>query len=171
MQQSIFHSLFSSTERLVFRELEETDADWLFEIYSDKEAMKYRGSVPLQNRMEAIEMVRNVIKQTSQINAYRLGIVVKPGLSLIGTVLYKTHTSNTEICEIGFSLDKNHWGKGYATELVSSMLINFKKQKEFKELHAWVVKENSSSVRLFEKLGFHIQTQNQYPHSFLFVYK
>jgi RimJ/RimL family protein N-acetyltransferase len=36
-------------EKLLIRELAENDVNVIFELYSDKEAMKYRGSSPFEN--------------------------------------------------------------------------------------------------------------------------
>ena len=41
------------TERLFIRHLEESDSESMFEIYSDKESMKYRANKPFTTISEA----------------------------------------------------------------------------------------------------------------------
>ena len=51
------------TERLKFRDLISTDTEKLFEIYSDSEAMKFRGSGPMLvlDNSEHIDYIEDVL--------------------------------------------------------------------------------------------------------------
>ena len=41
--------IITENEKLLIRELSENDTNVIFELYSDKEAMKYRWSKPFEN--------------------------------------------------------------------------------------------------------------------------
>ena len=47
------------SQRLKFRDLVSTDTEKLFEIYSDKEAMKFRGSGPMLILEDATQFIKD----------------------------------------------------------------------------------------------------------------
>ncbi|WP_329805084.1 GNAT family N-acetyltransferase [Flavobacterium facile] len=141
------------TERLLIRHLEERDSEAMFEIYSDKEAMKYRANQPFENISEAIEMIQQSKNDYKLGLKFRLAIEKKDSNELIGTILYFSEDINSEICTIGYSLGKNHWKQGFAFEVLNGF-IPFLKTKEFKKLEAKVFKMNVDSIKLLNKLDF-----------------
>ena len=68
---------------------------------------------------------------------------------------------------IGYSLAKESWGNGYATEVVNWM-INYLKQKKYNLIEAWVIKENLASSKVLEKNEFKKISQTIFPNSFFY---
>ena len=97
--------LFST---LRFRELSLDDLDKLFEIYSDKEAMKYRGSKAMETKQDALLFLhrRNVVEDTIQ--TIRKAVELLPQRALIGTVMYRYDKRYPHQCEIGYSIGKQY---------------------------------------------------------------
>jgi ribosomal-protein-alanine N-acetyltransferase len=56
--------------------------------------------------------------------------------------------------EIGYDLAKSSWGKGYATEAVSSLVDHAFSSLKLNRVEAKVDPENVSSIKLLEKLRF-----------------
>ena len=140
-----------ATTRLFFRDLYPDDADRLFDIYSDKEAMKYRGSKI--NNLEDIKlMISNAASATPDYLAIRLAVIKKDSLEIIGTILTKYSNANLE-CTIGYSIGKKYWGKGYGTEIVKAMIQNLRSEN-YSIIKAWTHPENQGSIRILEKTGF-----------------
>lgn len=152
------------SERLYFRELLMSDAPRLFEIYSDKEAMQYRQSPSHQTIEDTYEMLNREVEKKESGYEYRYGILSKNNHQLIGTIMYQPLQQKAII---GYSLAKESWGKGYATEVVQWM-CDLLKQKNFTTVEAWVLKENSASCKVLEKNGFYKISQTLYPYSFYF---
>lgn len=161
----MFREMLIDTERLKFRRLELNDAEKLLNIYADHAAMKHRGSAPLNHIKDAIEMIQKQDKGKSS----RFGIIEKSKNLLIGTLLLKQDGECRDQCEIGFSFHKPEWNKGYGYETLEMLENNFQKLKHFKELKAWCKNENTASIRLFEKAGFSLRLQTDYPESSLFI--
>lgn len=150
-----------NSERLIFRELKMTDAARLFEIYSDQEAMKYRQVKPHLSIDDSFEMIRRDAEVRANGSEFRFGIVEKETNQLIGSVMYQP-IGNKAI--IGYSIGKNHWGKGFATEIVAA-LIKYLKKQSFTLAEAWVMHENFASKRVLEKNNFNKISQTIYPSS------
>jgi RimJ/RimL family protein N-acetyltransferase len=147
------------TNRLKIRELKTTDKNSLFRIYSDKEAMKYRGSKPFDSLEEVDEMLTRTFKKLKSKEEFRYAIEQKENKVLIGTFLIKPITQNE--CEIGYSLGKKYWGNGYGKELVKGMLIHIK-DLPFKKIIATSRKENIASLKLLESIGFKVFPEKEF---------
>lgn len=141
------------TERLLIRNLDENDSEAMFEIYSDKDAMKFRANKPFLTLSEAKKMIQQSINDYELGLKFRFAIVKKDTNELIGTILYFKEEINSEICSIGYSLGKNYWKQGYAIETLNGFMKYLKTQK-FNKLEAKVFKMNDDSINLLNKLGF-----------------
>jgi RimJ/RimL family protein N-acetyltransferase len=160
--------MLPNSERLYLRQLIFEDTPCIFEIYSDKEAMKYRGSMPLNNLDEAKKMIETANKNIQDHIEYRYAIVKKEDNKLIGTFLIKPITATK--CEIGYSLGKKYWGFGYANEIVQTMLI-YLKTVSFETVIATTKEDNSKSIALLEKVGFCFVEQQKSTNLNMFEYK
>ena len=66
-----------------------------------------------------------------------------------------------DCAEIGYMLIPNHWGKGYATEMVFCMLHLALDKNSAKELIGIVDPENLASIRVLTKFGFELYESGQ----------
>lgn len=106
-------------KNLLIRELVENDVNVIFELYSDREAMKFRGSKPFKNVDEALEMLKKVSENIKNITEFRYAIIEKERSNLIGTYLI-TPINKTE-CIIGCSIGKKYCKTGYGHEVMMLM--------------------------------------------------
>jgi ribosomal-protein-alanine N-acetyltransferase len=153
----------TESERLLIRELTLRDTKAIFQLYSDKEAMKYRGSKPLENLEEAELMILNVYENIKNKREFRYAIINKISDEVIGTFLI-TPLSNSD-CRIGCSIGKEHWRKGYGIE-VMSIMEEYLKSLKYKKLIGFIKMENIPSIKLFEKLNYKCAAQAEYPEFF-----
>lgn len=149
------------SERLIFRELNISDAARLFEIYSDKDAMKYRQSKPHKTLEDTLAMLKRDEEVKASKYEFRFGIIEKDSGQLIGTIMYQPIYSKAII---GYSFAKDSWGNGFATEVVK-WIISYLKTKNFKTIEAWVINENIASCKVLEKNHFRLVSQTIYPAS------
>ena len=143
------------TERLFIRKLEENDVDAMFDIYSDKDAMKFRLNKAFENLNEAKEMIKHTEVEFQLGLKFRYAIIKKDTKELIGTILYFTEYPNSEVCTIGYSLGRKYWKQGFALETLTSFMT-YLKILTFKELQAKVFKRNIDSISLLQKVGFEL---------------
>ena len=147
-------------EKLLIRELAENDVNVIFELYSDKEAMKYRGSSPFENIDEAKEMLKKVAENIKNGTEFRYAILEKVTNNLIGTYLI-TPISNTE-CIIGCSIGKKYWRTGYGFE-VMMLMTEYLRSRNYEKLIGFIKKANIPSIKLVEKLNFVLIEQTEKP--------
>src|SRR6186997_2620175 len=110
-----------TTARLALRRFTPDDLDWLAELYSDPDVMRYLGGV--KDRAKAEELL-----DTRILNYYQ----EHPGLGVWMTVERATgmrlgfhllnHIRGESIVQVGFTLEKSAWGKGFGTEMASAVL-------------------------------------------------
>jgi len=74
-----------------FRPLKMSDVDDLFEIYSDQEAMKYRGSKPMKTIDDAKRYVEDQELFKDQTLTIRKGVELMKTKELIGSVMFRFH--------------------------------------------------------------------------------
>ena len=82
-------------ERLYLRELIDDDANRLFEIYSNSEAMKYRESKAMIVIEDAYEMISRAKKTKQTSYEYRFAIIEKKSDKLIDNITF--HKSSNKL--------------------------------------------------------------------------
>ncbi|WP_309607437.1 GNAT family N-acetyltransferase [Flavobacterium sp.] len=152
--------MITENEKLLIRELTQNDVNVIFELYSDKEAMKFRGSKPFENIEEAILMIKKVTENIKNGTEYRYAIIEKLSNKLIGTYLITPITNLN--CMVGCSIGKNYWRLGYGLE-VMTLMLEYLKNLEYKQIIGLIKKENIPSIKLVEKMKFRLIEQTEYP--------
>lgn len=164
----MFEGTNFESDRLITRELFDSDAEELFRIYSDKEAMQYRGAAVMVRIEDAYKMIANQSLKEGNLLRKRLGIISKSNGQLIGTLLLTRNKSTIEECEIGFSFGKRNWGRGLGKETLEMLELQLRNIEGIEIIKAWVVKENVASIHIFEKAQFIAMQQTEYPKSNLY---
>ncbi len=100
--------------------------------------------------------INDMAEQREKDRLYCFGIFTKDSNELIGDVsLFQICRGALESCLIGYSLDKEHNGKGYATEAVSLAVKFAFDELKLHRIEAGVMLTNIGSMRVLEKTGFH----------------
>ena len=108
------------TERLLLRPFRESDAEAFFECCQNPNIGNNAGWKPHGSLEESQEILRSVFISQSGIWA----IILKEDGRLIGSVgiIPDPKRENPQARMLGYWLDESHWGKGYMTEAVQSVL-------------------------------------------------
>ena len=87
---------------------------------------------------------------------------------VIGQISAQEYGEDITIRDVGWYIDPNYQGKGYATEAAKAMLDYMFKKVEINEISSGAVKDNKASCKLFEKLGFNKigETTEESPYTF-----
>lgn len=142
------------TENLILRQISFDDEKEIFDVYSDKEAMKYFGKHPYKSIAEATGMVYTVINAFQNKEGIRWGITFKPSDKLVGSAgIWRLDKKNFR-GEIGFELSPKYWGKGIMFEALSAIIKFGFEKMNLHSIEGNVDPENTSSIKLLEKLGF-----------------
>ena len=157
-----------TTARTISAPLNQEDFDALVEMYLEPDSNKYVS--PLRDK--STEFYREFLARKLLKNETSVGFwVVKSKLTkeILGTI-------NLNFLEamdghhIGCHLKREHWNKGFATELLTRLLTHGKKEKSLDRIYGLVEKDNLISKRLLKKIGLYLQEEKELLGSILEIY-
>lgn len=140
------------TARLVLRGLNRNDAAVLYrELGCDPEITRYTGWNPYSTLEEALEKVEEDIANYGIEGCYSWIIQLDgEAVGSIGAYGYEPEVSSVEI---GYSIFRKAWGKGYASEAAAEVVRFLLEDERINRVHAWSSADNAASVRVLEKAG------------------
>lgn len=147
-------------DRILLRPFEDSDADSLLDMhlrngeFFQKYAPTYADDFyTLAAKQRYISSAR---EHREGDKAYSFGIFLKDSGKLIGDVsLSHISRGSLQKCLIGYSVDQQQNGKGYATEAVSLAVEFAFRELGLHRVEAGVMISNAGSMRVLEKVGFH----------------
>ena len=153
------HHIIFETERLVVRRYTTGDGDNFFLMNGDEEIMRYIR--PPKTREEADAFLLEIIKYAEENPLYgRWAVDDKQAGEFVGSFAV-IPVEKTDAMQLGYSLLKTNWGKGYATELTMGGLRYVFTKTNLDEI--WGVTEtgNTASQKVLVKAGLFIKRPSQ----------
>ena len=140
------------TERLLLRPFRESDAEAFFKCCQNPNIGNNAGWKPHGSLEESQEILRSVFISQSGIWA----IILKEDGRLIGSVgiIPDPKRENPQARMLGYWLDESHWGKGYMTEAVQSVLDYGFSTLQLSLITANCYPHNERSQQLLKRHGF-----------------
>lgn len=142
------------TPRLVLRPVQEGDVADIYAIYSDETALEHFAREPLPDLAAAREMFENNLAFDDDKAAQFWAICLAESDRMIGTFTLFHISETNRRAEVGYILNREFWGKGYASEALNCMIDYCFETLEFGRLEADVDPANAGSLRLLERNGF-----------------
>ena len=140
------------SERLYVRRFALSDEEIFYRLNSDAEIMRYIR--PPKNREESrLFLLENIQFYDQHPGLGRWGMLDKNTDEFVGTfsLLPFEHTNDVHI---GYALMKDHWGKGYAAEIVEAGLMYVFNELKLPSVVAVTYPENVASQKVLLKNGF-----------------
>lgn len=159
------------TNQLVLRAFYISDCEKLLSIYSNSEAMKYRGTKPMKSIEDARSFVEKQVIENNKETIIRKAVVLKEKNELIGSVMMRHPKQYRETCEIGYSIGFDYWGKGFGKSAVRLILKTLECDEAIRRINAWSHRENIASIKILESFHFEQKTQDRSREHLLFVRK
>lgn len=142
------------TERLIFRRWQELDSMPFYKMNSDPDVMEYFPKT--LSRTESDSLIER-IENSFEDRGYGLwALELKDNKAFIGFLGFNftdLESDFTPCIEIGWRIDKNYWGKGYATEGASKCLEVGFNTFFFQEIYSFTSKENTRSEKVMKRIG------------------
>jgi len=140
------------TERLLVRPfVPEADSKPMLAVYGDPEVMRYIPGGAL-----SAEAVRATLEEHAQAHEERgfssWALIELASGRLIGDVGFGIFTQTGDI-ELGYTLARDAWGRGYATEAASACLAGGLAHLGVPRIIAVVVLDNKTSQRVAARIG------------------
>ena len=143
-----------STARLTLRPPRRGDEDALFALHSDAEVMRYFSEPPWTDPERAARQIDDDAAAFERGGFFRFSIVLNETQRMIGNcTLYALHRQNRR-AEIGYALQRQHWGKGYMNEALEALLAFAFNDLGLNRLEADIDPRNEASKVCLERLGF-----------------
>ena len=174
------------TERLLLREVSETDAEFILDLLNQPSFIKYIGDRNVRTIEEARDYIESRFRKSYRENGFGLySVELKPEFRASGAPVTDSESKNQNlkskiempigICgfvkrdtlpdaDIGFAFLPQFERKGYAFESAAAMMKYGREVLSLKRVLAIVSLENESSIRLLEKLGFEFERLIKFPH-------
>jgi len=142
------------TERLLLKNIERSDVDFIFAQFSDEEVTRYLfDEEPLTDMNGADEIIDFYLQAEPRLQ-HRWIIVRKSDGMKMGTCGFHCWDRKNASIEVGYDLNKNFWGNGYMLEAMQEIIRFAKDKMDMKEIKACISVENQKSISLITKLGF-----------------
>jgi ribosomal-protein-alanine N-acetyltransferase len=140
------------TERLYVTKWKPRDLNALHALYNDTAIKEF--ILPQLTIDETRHIFENQLDLYSRHFPFgRYFIVEKLSNKFIGLLLFKKGNTKKGV-EIGYSLIKSHWNKGYATEIVKESISWIFESKGFSYIYAITELHNENSKNVLLKCGF-----------------
>ena len=141
------------TQRLTLRKYRPEDAEALYRAFgTDPEMTRYSGWNPYATPEMAQASVQRFIDSYDQEHFY--GWAMDAGGQLYGTIGAYDYEDGR--IEVGLSVDKVCWGRGYATEALKAVLKYLTENEGISCVTAWCADENIGSRKVMEKAGMEL---------------
>ena len=139
------------SDRLLLRMWRESDFDDYAAMCADPEVMRYLGGKTF-NRMEAWRHMAFLIGHWYLLGYGHWAVEEKSTGRLVGRIGF-LNPADWPGFEIGWTLAREYWGKGYATEGARRALDYGFNELDKDHVISLIHPENSGSIRVAERLG------------------
>ena len=143
-----------STNRLTLKNAGPDDREIIFRQFSDETVCRYLyDEEPFSDISQADSLIE-LFTQPEPRSGHRWILVLKDSGEKIGTCGFHFWDRQSGKVQIGYDMQKAHWGHGYMTEAASRILIFAKDSMKVNQVDAHVSVDNAGSSALCRRLGF-----------------
>jgi RimJ/RimL family protein N-acetyltransferase len=158
-------SIIANTERLIIREIEESDSAFMNALLNSPGFIKYIGDRGVRTDDDARVFIRERYQKSYLDNGYGLYVVAlkedKTQVGICGFVRRDTLPGP----DLGFAFLPEFEGKGFGTESSKAVLTFGREKLGFERVLAITTLDNSASIKLLENLGFTFDKTMESPDS------
>ena len=151
---SVNHFPRLTTDRLVLRAIQPGDAEALFPVFSDADAMQYYGHLPHQSLADIQALIAQIQARYAQRAALRWGITRTGDDRVIGSCGFHQFDDGFQRAETGYELQRASWGQGIMAEAMTAILSFGFTKLGLHRVEAIIDDANARSKGLLLKLGF-----------------
>jgi ribosomal-protein-alanine N-acetyltransferase len=144
--------LIAQTNRITIREYLPHELEIYLNHFTDKEVALY---IPKRSREERITIFNNAFIQYQATKTNGMwGMFNKSNREFIGGCLLRHFHGDPHLFEIGYSVNRQYWGQGLATEMVDALVDYGFTTPNTTAIVACTELPNIASQRVLEKAGF-----------------
>jgi len=149
--------IITETERLIIREIGETDFDAMFELHSDPDVHIYLGNNTITSKEKLIEAIDSLKKQYIEFGVGRWAMIHKQTNEFIGWTglefVTKEINNHKNFYDLGYRLLKQFWGQGFASESAFASVDYGFTKLDATDIYAMADIKNEGSNKILKKVG------------------
>ncbi len=142
------------SERIVLRELAESDATALYDVFSNEKAMRHWDSAPHRDVSVTLKAISRMLELWHIQQGISWGVVVKESQTLIGQCSFHSWNIEQKEAQLGYILNPQYWGNGYGGEVLKTVVDFGFKRLGLKTIIAEIDPKNFPSAAILGKNGF-----------------
>jgi [ribosomal protein S5]-alanine N-acetyltransferase len=142
------------TERLVLRQVTESDGEGLFGIFADDEVTEFYAWDRFTDVAQGHELAARTAAQFRQREAIRWGLMLPGAPRIIGTCGYTRWNQENRFALLGYDLARDYWRHGLMSEAVAAVLRFGFEHMALHRVEATVAAGNTASATLLGRSGF-----------------
>ncbi|WP_426208024.1 GNAT family N-acetyltransferase [Massilia sp. TWP1-3-3] len=149
-----FSPITLTTDRLTLRWLGHSDTAAQYAIYADDIAMRYWSSAAWTDMDQARASIEQAIADYASGKALRLAIELRDSGAMIGNFNLYAFSESNRRCDVGYALNRAHWGQGYLGEAMTAALNYAFTALDLHRIEADIDPRNAASAKLLERKAF-----------------
>ncbi len=142
------------TDRLYWRPFSNGDIDTMVELFADERVAHWVGDGSALSETQAQQWLRNAHQSLEENGTSAGAIIERASDQMIGWAGI-VHPKDQKP-ELIYGLEFSAWGKGYGLEAATAIVDDARKNQSFEQIIATVDPENTGSIKILKKLGFHL---------------
>lgn len=141
------------TPRLALRPFTSSDHDAIHAVYADPEVMRYVGHGAHRTTAETVRALRGYAEALGTRGYGFVAVIERSTGVVIGDAGLHPLAGHGPDVELGYTLARAAWGRGYATEVAGALVEHAFGALGMPRVMAQVEPDNARSRRVLEKLG------------------
>ena len=152
-----------ATERLVLRELADSDFDSVHAYASDPVVVRFMpwGPNSESDTEDFLKRAQDAAKGPARLG-YELAVVLRENSTLIGAIGLHREEAEASEAMLGYCFGQPAWGRGYATEAGLAMIRFGFAGLKLSSVWAGCDPANQASIRVLEKIGMKFHSRHQH---------
>ena len=148
------------TERLMMRPFTLDDAEALHAVWGDPASKRFLGWPTPASVDETRSHLENIVRDERKHGFALCAVIEKASGTLIGDCGLFVSPDHGDV-ELAYGLGRAWWGRGYATEAARACVRAGFDELGVERIVADVDSRNTASIRVLEKAGFELQTEDE----------
>ncbi|OJJ14958.1 hypothetical protein BKI52_41125 [marine bacterium AO1-C] len=143
-----------TSERLIYTQVTLAEKENYMRWYTDDVVMKYITGAGLNKEQAEARFAKSLDTNQTYPNMGFYTVKHQESGEFIGIAKFTYLDEEQTQIEVGYGMMPEHWGQGYATEMLRCLMTHAQSFPQTKELIGIVNPENNASVKVLTKQGF-----------------
>ncbi|MFD2145847.1 GNAT family N-acetyltransferase [Mucilaginibacter antarcticus] len=144
-------TIIAQTPKITIREFLPEEMETYLAHFNDEQLLLY---IPKRSRQQRIDIFTTALSKYAESKTNGIwGMFNSADGAFIGSCLLRPFNDNPAVLELGYSIERQLWGQGIASEMARAMVAHAFADDSINEIIAMTSLPNTASQRVLEKAG------------------